>query len=253
MVMNRRKASLVLVIIVILSSALFVVVFHPYGTDFHFEEQIPDGENRAVVIRFTQLADCFVDVSFVNDTSLMYSVDVTLIDAGFLASSFHIERMGGAGATEIWVWMDGQSSNGVKSLSVVLGTGTSYDVVLAQCVNVTMTVTYDNGAVIGGRRMSFKSTGHITFILEEDVTFGTQGLEVMIGSLDLDHRPDTVTLSVDLPSEMRGKLWVFDEDHASVSGWPYRGLGVWSSELSYSEPLLDFEVYATSVSAVLLG
>lgn len=51
---------------------------------------------------------------------------------------------------------------------------------------------------------------------------------------------------------MRGNLWVFDEDHAFVSGWPYGGLGVWSSELSYSEPLLDFEVYAIGVSAVLI-
>lgn len=250
--MNKRKASLVLAIIVILSSTLFIVVFYPYGTDFHFEEQIPEGENRAVVIRFTQLADCIVDVSFVNDTSLMYSVDVTLTDAGFLASSFHIERMGGAGATEIWVWMDGQFSGNVMSLRIVLGTGTSYDVFLAQSRNVTMTVTYDNGAVIGGREMAFKSTGHITFILEEDVTFGTQGLEVMIGSTVLTDRPDTVVLGVDLPSEMRGKLWVFDEGHAFVSGWPYRGLGVWSSEPSYAEPLLDFEVYATSISAVLL-
>ncbi len=101
--------------------------------------------------------------------------------------------------------------------------------------------------------MNFKSTGHITFNLEEDVTFGTQGLEVMIGSTVLTDRPDTVVLGVDLPSEMRGKLWVFDEDHASVSGWPYRGLGVWSSEPSYAEPLLDFDVYATGVSAVLLS
>ncbi len=247
--MNKRKVLLAVIMVAVLSTTLFVVVFYPYGTDFHFEEQIPDGENRAVVIRFTQLADCLVDVSFVNDTSLMYSVDVTLIDAGFLASSFHIERMGGAGATEIWVWMDGQFSGSVKSLSVVLGTGTSYDVFLAQCENVTMTMTYDNGAIIGGRSMGFVSTGHITFILEENVTFGDYGLEVGLGGLGDE---PTVTLSVDLPSEMRGKLWVFDEDHAFVSGWPYRGLGVWSSEPSYAEPLLDFEIYATRVSAVLL-
>ena len=247
--MNKRKASRVLVIIVILSSALFVVVFYPYGTDFHFEEQIPEGENRAVVIRFARLADCLVDVSFVNDTSLMYSVDVTLTDAGFVSSSFNIDRMDDAGATEIWVWMDGQFSGGVKSLTVVLGTGTPYDVFLAQCENVTMTMTYDNGAIIGGRSMSFVSTGHITFILEENVTFGDYGLEVGLGGLGDE---PAVILSVDLPSEMRGKLWVFDEDLAFVSGWPYRGLGVWSSEPSYAEPLLDFEVYATSVSAVLL-
>ncbi len=205
------------------------------------------------MIRFGGLADCLVDVSFVNDTTLMYSVDVILTDAGLVSSSFYIDRMDDAGATEIWVWMDGQFSGGVKSLTVVLGTGTPYDIFLAQCENTTMTVTYDNGAIIGGRRMSFKSTGHITFILEEDVTFGTQGLEVMIGSTVLTDRPDTVVLSVDLPSEMRGKLWVFDEDHASVSGWPYRGLGVWSSDPSYSEPLLDFAVYATSVGATLLN
>ena len=130
--MNKRKVLLVLITVAVLSSALFVVVFYPYGTDFHFEEQIPEGENRAVVIRFARLADCLVDVSFVNDTSLMYSVDVTLTDAGFVSSSFNIDRMDDAGATEIWVWMDGQFSGGVKSLTVVLCTGKPYDVVLAQ-------------------------------------------------------------------------------------------------------------------------
>ncbi len=103
--MNKRKVLFALIIVAALSSTLFIVVFYPYGTDFHFEEQIPEGENRAVVIRFGRLTDCLVDVSFVNDTSLMYSVDVILTDARFVSSSFNIDRMDDAGATEIWVWM----------------------------------------------------------------------------------------------------------------------------------------------------
>ncbi|MEE8181990.1 MAG: hypothetical protein V3T87_01610, partial [Candidatus Thorarchaeota archaeon] len=181
--MNKRKVLLALIIVAVLSSALFVVVFYPYGTEFHFEEQIPEGENRAVVIRFSWLKDCSVDVSFVNDTALLYSVDVILVDAGFVSSSFHIDKMGSAGATEVWIWMGGERDGNIRSLSVVLGTGTPYDVFLGQCENVTMTVTYDNGAIIGGRSMSFVSTGHITFILEENVTFGNYGLEVGLGGL----------------------------------------------------------------------
>jgi hypothetical protein len=167
------------------------------GTSFHYERRISDPDNGIYTIGVDNIQDCRLNISFVDDPNLLYSIDVEMY--GFeSSSSFYVYDWEGTIRTDFnyyvrpgrtdWV---GEPTR-IKSMDVVLGTGKAYNIYIAG-VNLTAYVTYSNGALIAPH-------GYFRYIAPDStVLFIYDGYSV--DDSTLEEEADSVRLDVDLGSE----------------------------------------------------
>ncbi|MHA1943598.1 MAG: hypothetical protein ACW96M_04290 [Candidatus Thorarchaeota archaeon] len=147
--MNRRIIAGVVTALIIGSVGAYLLVF-PLGTSFHYQK-VTTADNAVYLVGVKNIRECEVTVSFTNDSSLLYSIDIEMYG---LASStvFYIYE---DEVSTLINFYDGPSRTDwsgeevrVKKLDIVLGTGKAYNVQIWG-TNLTTTVTYSNGALIG--------------------------------------------------------------------------------------------------------
>jgi len=229
--MNKRnKFILAIVIAISVVGVLFTVVI-PIGSDFHVESRAVKDDK--FIIWVTNVEDCNVSISFVDDANLFYAFDVHLSSVAFGFSAFSVEE------NSYQVMFSG--SNQVESVDVTLGSGMLYDIVVAQVwgsdIGLNTTITYSNGAQIDGVEVTIAHRGFLKFAIDEEVD-ATGDLDIRIGD-SVTTTPSLVHLDIDLPTGMNGVVDFNDGSSLSIlenTGWFLR------------QPPFDRIEYSTSAS-----
>jgi len=250
---NRKIAALLVLVVVTTTGVVTVLTFNPYGTEFHLEERFPSGsdiDTEYVYVSLDDLRDCNLTISFVNDSSLIYSFDIQLYEPTFRSSAFGLIRKSYTTYGYVGVGLDAYVR--MRSVNVVLGTAKPYDLGVWDGTNLNSTVTYSNSAVLG-KDFTYRATGRLTFFFFENVTFTDAGLLVLIGISSLYH-PDVANIYVDLPSGLNG-VFGYDLDPDAYimhdAGWYNRVDGTYSTTLDNPEPLLSIGVGSPAIAAYL--
>jgi hypothetical protein len=176
-----------------------------------------------------------VSVSFSDDPTLLYSIDVTQYYPG----SYHLVYFyEGApwDSTLLYVGICGSGNEQVASVAITLGTGTYYALELDGRLNVS--IAYDNGAWLRGQSVVVKCNGgkfELTF--SENVNFTDSGLDVQTGGVT------NLFMDIDLPDGMNGMIEIpiaVDFAYSEMVGWSKTSSGdptIYSTP-STEQPLL---------------
>jgi len=198
-------------------------------------------------VRFNDLKDCNVTVSYVNDSSVFYRLDVELYSPAVGSSPFTAKDSKDAYDAGLIFTVTSR----IRSVNLVLGTGTQYDILFdCSAANLNTTIIYSNGALMGGdARIRYWASGTLRFAFTESVSFSDKGMECM-----LDLTPSgTVCIYVDLPDGMDGQasLGGYEVYATELSGWHYRGGNDYSTVITVHDPLLDLSVLAGTAYGIL--
>ena len=255
--MERTKLIAIGVIVIVIGVAgVGFLLLGPLGTPTHYEQEYPVGSSKHIMV-FIGLVDCNLTISFRNDSTLLYSIDVELYsDSDFRVyysewSEYHAVKINK---------FEGEMSTGparLKSVDIVLGTAAQY-VIGVGGENIDASISYGNGAKLGYHSdgveytdddFIFEASGSVRFTFENDVDFSSGGLDVQLSSSGgpLDYLGSAI-LDIDLPEGMTGRVSYFDSAMSvDNNGWiPY------PDKYQYgSGPLLDIHVRATTGSMTL--
>ena len=239
--MDRRRSLTAAIVLIVTISMFIIFIGLPLTqTQFHYVRQNPSNETRRVEISLYDF-DCTttnVSVSFLDDPTLLYSIDVTQYYPGRYHNVYFYE---GApwDSTLLFVGINGIGEEQVASVDITLGTGTSYNLEFDGHLNVS--IAYDNGAWLRGQEVVVRCGGgkfELTF--SEDVNFTDSGLDVHTGI------NTNLFLDIDLPDGMNGKLSIpYQTDFAynEMVGWSLTSSGYGTPSIystsSISQPLLD--------------
>jgi hypothetical protein len=260
--METKKLLAIGIIIILGISVGAVILLNQFATNFQYVQYYT--QNYDYYLEFWHLEDCNVTVKFVNVTTLVYKLDIEQYESG---EAFEYET---TITEDNRFFMFFRGLQRFKSLTVTLGTATGCNLLFHKGVNLNATVTYDNGAVLGGREFIFLSSGNLNFILTKNVNYES-GFKVFIGGASVDkHRADYVNLDITLTDGLNGKLAFLDGNFTppcnysvlEMDGWDYRGTipipnttknrvnVTYSTDLT-DEPLLDMWISALNAVAYL--
>ena len=256
--MNRKLVAVGVVSILAIAGVSIVLVLNPYGTDFHLEERFPiwTVDSACIQLEMYNLRDCCLNISFVNDTSLMYRIDIQLGSAAFRNSAFAFQSQ--YVSYELWqvylnAWMP------MRSVNIVLGTGKPYDLRIGG-TNLTSTVVYSNGSLLtkvynngvaDKTEFSYGASGSLLFVFLQDVSYTEQGVKVVIGRTP---SPNSATVFVELPVGLHGWFHYSGNTTAYLvfaNRWFWRGVGNYGTDVDEPDPLLNIYVASQDVVAYL--
>ena len=208
---ERQKKGVI--VVVILAAAVGVGTFMLFVPRMHehYEAQHDDQSSFFISVGGD---DMTINISFVNDSLLLYSIDVEKYPD---TTGYSFEEMHGGSRVEF-------GADRLKQVTVVFGTAVPYAFGIAG-ENVTAYVTYDNGAIIDGQECDFNHQGSVNygtmhFTFTENVTVKGD-MDVTIGRYagSLDRRGHAY-LDIDIPDTMSGRLTtVGDTDFIENIGW----------------------------------
>lgn len=248
---NRRLQALVVVMVVVTTGMGAFLVIDPFSDMFHIESRSPTDRRITasyVDLGLVDLEDCNLTVSFVNDTSLVYSMDIQLYNPTLRTSAFQLTVEN----YTAFIFARFNAAVRIRSLNLTLGTGKPYFLSVWQGINVNCTVTYANGALLG-QGLNYEATGTLRFIFLEDVNFAAGGLDVRIGISSMYH-PDVAYIYVNLPPGLNGEFGCMSDPYPHImhdEGWYYRIDGTYSTDYGSPPPLLDIGVSSPSIIAYL--
>lgn len=236
--------AVAVVVVVTVATVGVVLVVNPFGTQFHYERAWHSGDARWGSVRFYDLKDCNVTVSFVNDSSVHHRLDVELYTPSFASSAFTIISSLEAG-------LKFTAISRIRSVNLVLGTGTQYYVNFdCGTANLNTTIIYSNGALMGNdARFLYRACGTLRFAFTENVNFTNRGMECGLDVYPLG----TAYVYVDLPDGMDGRASLGADNvyTTELSGWYYRLGNTYSTAITVQEPLLDLSAQGATVYASL--
>jgi hypothetical protein len=207
---SRKKLAAVGITAIILIGVLFVYNYGFPAASFHFELKYPESAVRGTAsVSISNLYDCVLNVSFVDDPDLVYKMDVKLSKPAFAADAFKL--------TVNKYWQSGSVSvifSGaiirttatpvlVDEVQLILGTATPYYIGV-RGENVNSSITFSNNMRGSGSWLVYLATGpSLTLQFTEDMVFSGEEMEISVGTGSPD-KPDNIYLSLDLPDGVNG-------------------------------------------------
>jgi hypothetical protein len=251
--MNKKVVASVIAIIVI--GAGTVLLLLPRSADtFHLEKNLPEGNYTSISFQLKGIQDCSLNVSFVNNPDLFYSLDIQLYASAPAATAFDVS-IGGEGLTLLQVQFIGKTR--IKNINLVLGSGLPYAIGVLG-TNVNGTFIYENNAIGSSASLVFLATGSFVDLrLTEDMVFSNTEMEIDVGTGSQD-RPNIVYLSVDLPDGVNGIAAISKplSIHANT-GWTLYSLGssseTYATENHEQQPRIGMAVSAVNMVHVWLS
>jgi len=229
--MDRRFVAVGLVAIIVLSVSAYFIIF-PMGSSFRYQK-MSTADNGEYFVGVYNIRDCEVSVSFTNDTSLLYSMAIEMYGISISTVFYLFEDSSRTllnyyESSTLAMWSRDEVS--VKKLDLVLGTGKAYTIAVWG-TNLTATVTYSNGALIGQESyfQFFSENGSIYAEFNgdevDDSTLGSSSdpvrFDFKLGKTSFaDYELAYVELNITLPCFYYGDLDVnADIIDVSISGW----------------------------------
>jgi hypothetical protein len=210
---NRRKLVGVVVVVSILLGVLFFVNYGFPALSFHREARNPNTQHSHVTLWLTDLQDSILDVSFVDDSDLIYRMDIELFNPSFAASAFELTIE--ASRTQVRF----NALVAIRRVMLVLGSATPYDILVGGS-NVTGTFVFGNNMKGSDTELHYSATGVVNLTLTEDIEFLGGEMRVIAGTqLGL---PDYVYIDVDVIEGLNGQI-TFNGPFSlhSSTGWEY--------------------------------
>jgi hypothetical protein len=242
--MERVKVAIILVIVISVGiGGVFLLLGGVSSTEFHYEHVYPSGETKQALVSLWGLEDTNVSITFEDNPALLHSLDIELYSAGDI---FQYELEDKAS----YYWIKLEATDRIKSLDLVLGTGPKYEIGI-HGTNINSTITYSNGALLRGQQIEYYGSGFLRFVLDEDIDFSTEGLDVLIRE-EAGVRGD-LDLNIDLPEGLNGRV-SFDTTSLTIAeneGWAFRSEGHYSTDAVSPQPLLDLLIICRTVVARL--
>lgn len=229
--MDRRLAAAGLIVIIVFSISAYFIIF-PTNTNFTYQKSAtPDYDDYVVGIY--NIRDCQVSVSFTNDTTLLYSMNIKMYEPTsktifYLYEDSYRTLLNYYESSSLTEW----SRNEVraKKLDLVLGTGKAYNIAVWG-TNLTTTVAYTNGALIGQESYFQVRSENGSVFVEfdgnevDDSTLGSSSdpvrLDFDLGQWSIfDYQLTHTELDINLPYFYYGDLDVGAEIiDVAMTGW----------------------------------
>jgi len=236
--MNRRAIAVVLALI-IAGAGTILFLLPRSSSSFHLEAEYTGAGVDPIYLWLTDIQDCNLTISFVDEPSLLYSIDVELYEAAPSSSAFVL-------TVEEWFDIRFEASMSMKRLQVVLGSGVPYKIVVSGS-DVNATFVYDNDVIGSGASLNYGATGSfISLTFTENMTFTDTGMEVSVG---LPEEADIAYLHIDLPDGVNGAASFREPIYLhSNSGWVsstgFPGIVTYRTDPLDTEPLLEIGIRA---------
>ncbi len=248
----QRKRAAILIVVLLATGTLVLITVHPLGHSFHFEESAPEYLPTPFELRLSMFRSCDIVITFSNEISLVYELDVYLNGLNFINSVLRIEQ----DADSVMITALYGSTKAVDNLTIVLNSKISYDIIIMEGRNLHTRVSYSNNVTLTGASFTYyRVSGTISFNLDEDVGFGpTDSFEVDIG-LGSDYWPSSVDINIDLPRGLDGLVAVRADtlNANNIAGWILLGAG--SGRYWYGSgsdiPMVDLDIRADVVNLSL--
>lgn len=245
---STKKIAGAGVTVLILMGVLFFYYNGFPAQSFHWELKVSQSNTPTDVwVLLSELHDCILNVSFVDDPELIYGMDVELSESAFASTAFEHTVSYDWGADHPRIIFQGAIVQQamtrvlVDEVKLVLGSAVPYSIGVSG-ENVTSTFSFGNNMVGSDSFVSYRASGpHLTMVFTEDIVFSDTGMEVSISGGSV---PDYVYLDVDLVDEVSGVV-SFDGNlylHENI-GWTkesgFSSFTTYSTDPSQPEPLLS--------------
>ena len=212
----RVKAAAVMVVVVSgLAVGLLVVLPLP-SLLHHYEVQVQEGQTSFNVF-LGDLEDTNLSITFVDDPSLLYTMDIALYEPATPAEAYTYHPIRGYDTLL-------KAKVRIRSLNITLGTGVAYYIDVGG-INLDSTIIFDNGANMTWWPLTYAATGRLDLVLTENITL-TSDIYLSVGGRDGFNYMTSLHLDVDLPPSVRGSLSFSDASIAFTEnvGWEYNGI-----------------------------
>ncbi|MGQ4911596.1 MAG: hypothetical protein ACP6KW_05445 [Candidatus Thorarchaeota archaeon] len=212
----RVKAAVVMMVVVSgLAVGLLVVLPLP-SLLHHYEVKVQEGRNFFAVT-LSDLEDTNLSITFVDDPSLLYTMDIALYEPATPAEAYGYHP-----TSSYYPLLEAKVR--IRSLNVTLGTGVEYFINL-DGINLNSMIIFDNGAISEGYTLNYQGTGRLDLVLTENITL-TRDISLSVGGRDGFNYMTFLHLDVDLPPSVGGSLFFSDATIAFTEnvGWEYDGI-----------------------------
>lgn len=224
---KRLLAFVVLSIIIGMGIVVFLAI-NPIITHAYYSKSIPDSDSafRAVAFRFEEMEDTNLTISYVDDPTLWYSMNITLYEASMASAAFSFEDKTGIDVVDYTSTL--QAFTRIKSVNVVFGSGWFYKIYISG-TNLNVSIRYDNNAKLGNRDeflfgiFSVECTGNVYFTFTKNVNYALGDMGALIGGPN--NIPENVYLDVDLPVGLDGGLDIYNYTLYDIlvnEGWQFQ-------------------------------
>ncbi|MGY5852297.1 MAG: hypothetical protein RTU92_01880 [Candidatus Thorarchaeota archaeon] len=230
--MNAKVVAGAVIVVVIVGVAGILLFMNPAPmTDFHIEEQLPDDLTQ-VSLFFGDLEDTNLTITFVDDESLFYSMDIALYESTTADNAFDAYWI--ASTTYRF-----DALTRIRSLNVTLGTGIPYSFGVWG-VNLDSSIVYDNGALVGSD-VTYEASGEFLFTLKEDVVMDSD-LDISTRGISSSSFLSALYLDIDLQTGTGGELQIGTIPISFVErvGWTWDGFD--SYDTTAGSPTVDITV-----------
>jgi hypothetical protein len=231
------------IIFIISAVGIMVYPWNPVSSQFYYERQFEPSDHEEVRISIRDFEDTNITISFVDDPTLLYRLNITLYSPGS-SPRVRTERL----YEHIRMTIDDPPDR-IQDITLLLGTSAYYGItVIGQ--NLNTTITHDNGARLEWQEITYLATGIFRFKLTEDVNFTDEGLWVQTGSTG----PDLVILDLNLPAGLMGFM-AAPNVTLIINEWPHHftdfGYEHYHSAPTVTHPFLRLDIDNSSVVASL--
>ena len=264
--MDRRFLAIGVVVIIAIAGVSVILVINlaspKPSTSFHDEQKvsaIPDYD-KLVKLTMSGLSNCSLSIGFVNDTSLLYRLDVRLCTAAVMSSAFTISIQPSSPTDPPEAEVNFTAHVPMQSVSVVLGTNKTYQLYI-EGTNLTTSVVYGNGALMGvpfsslvPTEFRYHATGTLSFQFLDSVKVGRAGLQVILENMLGINK---AKITVELPSALSGRLVMTSCSVTQVAlagrwaDYSYWYYVIYATSYTWPEPSLGIYIDSWTVTAYL--
>ncbi len=247
--MERKSAIAIAIVALVVTSGVVVVLTLqgiPEGEnpttptlEYHYERDLVSTDPSRIIVRMDDIVDCEITISFANDTSLLYSVDIE-----FYEPMIHGDDFNWFDNNQGWIGVNTGTLSGfdpvrVKSIGLVLGNSCVYDIAV-EGWNVSASILYDNGIHLSDDSyFQYKDwdseSGDVLIFMDSDVNVTGCDLNIGVSGADI------VTLDIRNPQSLGGIVNFHDGVLGGVQllGWSQGGYsGNWEFSRTATEEML---------------
>ncbi|MHA2322760.1 MAG: hypothetical protein ACXACG_14025 [Candidatus Thorarchaeota archaeon] len=197
--MNKKGFAGAVVVVVIVSGlgAILWLGSSP-SIEFHLEAEVELPRYANFTLFLADLLDTNLTISFVNDNSLLYRIDMVLYDPSSPSEAFDLDTQSYTSIHRFFTLVR------VRSMNVTLGTGCTYDLAVWG-TNLSTSITYDNGARARSE-LRYEASGLLLVRITENMTIMDNHNQFDIYTGISNDPLQAFYLDVDLPDGYGGQL-----------------------------------------------
>lgn len=233
-------------------------------TNFHYERNVSN--ELSLGFQVSKIDDCAFDVSFVDSETLLFSIDLELYEPGIDGEDFlfyyrptstppslNINYLKPDGT----IWQSDPIR--IKTISVTFGSSVAVGMEFWECDNLTTSIEYNNGAILG-KDLEYYASGTLSLTMDEtvDISEIPEGIHLIdIGNYYSlpDMYPSSMYVDIDLPTGLHGYANFNDAptSFTTLTGWVLRGGSYYSTDVDLLLPRLSIDAYVGTVSGSLVN